>query len=154
MKRRLVRLSAPFPPVRQLRIFNFPLHFGSARRKFAAFVNALFRPNPFSENPFLRGFYFTASPAAKGSANAPASVANGYFAERLFRDVVLRDKDLVKTFVAQRKRPPIFGWILTILGIGLMGLILLITGISLVMNRQLLADAESRAEKVLAMHRP
>jgi type VI secretion system protein ImpL len=62
MKRRLVRLSAPFPPVRQLRIFNFPLHFGSARRKLGAFVSTLFRPNPFSENPFLRGFYFTAAP--------------------------------------------------------------------------------------------
>ena len=153
MKRRLVRLSAPFPPVRQLKIFNFPLHFGSARRKFAAFVNALFRPNPFSENPFLRGFYFTASPAAKSSSNAPQSVANGYFAERLFRDVVLRDKDLVKTFLAQRRRPPIFGWIITILGLGIVGLLLLMTGISLLTNRQMLADAESRGEKVLAMRR-
>ena len=153
MKRRLLRLSAPFPPVRQLKIFNFPLHFGSARRKFAAFVNALFRPNPFSENPFLRGFYFTASPAAKASNNAPQSVANGYFAERFFRDVVLRDKDLVKTFVAQRKRPPIFGWILTVLGIGLMGLILLITGVALMTNRQMLADAENRGEKVLTMRK-
>jgi len=35
MKRRLMRLSAPFPPMRQLRIFNFPLHFGSARRNSA-----------------------------------------------------------------------------------------------------------------------
>ena len=153
MKRRLVRLSAPFPPVRQLKIFNFPLHFGSARRKFAGFVNALFRPNPFSENPFLRGFYFTASPAAKASSNAPQTVANGYFAERLFRDVVLRDKDLVKTFVAQRRRPPILGWILAILGLGLMGLLLLMTAISLISNRQMLADAENRAQKVLAMRR-
>ncbi len=87
MKRRLVRLSAPFPPVRQLRIFNFPLHFGSARRKFGTFVNALFRPNPFSENPFLRGFYFTAAPAAKSSGNAPPTVGNSYFTERFFRDV-------------------------------------------------------------------
>jgi type VI secretion system protein ImpL len=66
MKRRLMRLSAPFPPVRQLRIFNFPLHFGSARRKLGAFVAALFRPNPFSENPFLRGYYFTSVPANRG----------------------------------------------------------------------------------------
>ncbi len=65
MKRRLLRLSAPFAPVRQLRIFNFPLHFGSARRKFGTFINAMFRPNPFSENPFLRGFYFTAAPVGK-----------------------------------------------------------------------------------------
>jgi len=153
MKRRLVRLSAPFPPVRQLKIFNFPLHFGSARRKFAAFVNALFRPNPFSENPFLRGFYFTASPSAKGSANAPATVANGYFAERLFKDVILRDKDLVRTFVAQRQRAPIFGWILTVLGALLLGLVLIMAGISLATNRQMLSDAEARGEKVLAMRK-
>src|SRR6478672_9652699 len=70
MKRRLIRLSAPFPPVRQLRIFNFPLHFGSARRKIGALIATIFRPNPFSESPFLRGFYFTASPAAKSSPNA------------------------------------------------------------------------------------
>ncbi len=153
MKRRLVRLSAPFPPVRQLKIFNFPLHFGSARRKFASFVNVLFRPNPFSENPFLRGFYFTASPAAKGSSNAAVSVANGYFAERLFRDVVLRDKDMVKTFVAQRQRAPIFGWILTILGAMVIGLMLLLAGVSLATNKQLLDDAAVRGEKVLAMRK-
>jgi type VI secretion system protein ImpL len=153
MKRRLVRLSAPFPPVRQLKIFNFPLHFGSARRKFAAFVNNLFRPNPFSENPFLRGFYFTASPAGKGSANAPVSVANGYFAERLFRDVVLRDKDMVKTFVAQRQRAPIFGWILTVLGAIIISILLLLAGISLWTNKQLLNEAANRGEKVLAMRK-
>ena len=153
MKRRLVRLSAPFPPVRQLKIFNFPLHFGSARRKFGAFVNTLFRPNPFSENPFLRGFYFTASPAAKGSSNAAVSVANGYFAERLFRDVVLRDKDMVKTFVAQRQRPPILGWVITVLGALIIGLLLLLSAVSLVTNKQLLDDAAVRGDKVLAMRK-
>lgn len=153
MKRRLVRLSAPFPPVRQLKIFNFPLHFGSARRKFAAFVNALFRPNPFSENPFLRGFYFTAAPAGKGSANAPQTVANGHFTERLFRDVLLRDKDLVKTFVAQRRRPPIFGWVFTILILLLVGFLLLMAGISLITNRQMLDDAAAKGEKVLVMRK-
>ena len=153
MRRRLVRLSAPFPPVRQLKIFNFPLHFGSARRKFAVFVNALFRPNPFSENPFLRGFYFTASPAAKSSSNAPQTVANGYFSERLFRDVVLRDKDLVRTFVAQRRRPPILGWMLTILGVLVLGTFLLLAAISLITNRQLLNEAATTGEKVLAMRK-
>lgn len=79
LKRRIIRLSAPFPPLRQLRIFNFPLHFGAARRRFGAFVNALFRPNPFSENPFLRGFYFTAAPPAKSSASGVQTLANGFF---------------------------------------------------------------------------
>ncbi|HSU24910.1 MAG TPA: type VI secretion protein IcmF/TssM N-terminal domain-containing protein, partial [Pyrinomonadaceae bacterium] len=125
MKRRLMRLSAPFPPVRQLRIFNFPLHFGSARRKLGAFVSALFRPNPFSENPFLRGYYFTSVPANRGqqaqgdktmSGAAPQMVGQTFFTEKFFRDVVLRDKDLVATFQQQRQKPPVLGWLLTLLG--------------------------------------
>lgn len=151
MKRRLMRLSAPFPPVRQLRIFNFPLHFGSARRKIGAFVSTLFRPNPFSENPFLRGFYFTASPVAKSGPNAPPTVGNTYFTQRFFRDVVLRDKDLVKTFLAQRQRPPIFGWLLTLLGAFLVFALLVMAGISLFSNRQMLLDATDRGEKLLTI---
>ena len=123
MKRRLMRFSAPFPPVRQLRIFNFPLHFGSARRKIGAFVSTLFRPNPFSESPFLRGFYFTAAPSknppvkpGQTLANVPQAVGNTYFTERFFRDVLLRDKDLVRTFQEQKQKPPILGWALTSLG--------------------------------------
>ncbi|HLA95156.1 MAG TPA: type VI secretion system membrane subunit TssM [Pyrinomonadaceae bacterium] len=151
MKRRVVRLSAPFPPVRQLRIFNFPLHFGSGRKKFGAFINALFRPNPFSENPFLRGFYFTAAPAGKAGADGQQSVAGSYFTQRFFRDVVLRDKDLVTTFIAQRQKAPIFGWFLTFLA-GLIVLILLtMAGISLVTNNQMLNQAEVLGDKVLTI---
>lgn len=153
MKRRLVRLSAPFPPVRQLRIFNFPLHFGSGRRKFGAFVNVLFRPNPFSENPFLRGFYFTASPVAKTGPNVPQTVGNTYFTERLFRDVVLRDKDLVRTFLAQRQRPPIFGWLLTFLGAIIVTALLIMSGISLYSNKQMLNEAAEYGERVVSMRR-
>lgn len=149
MKRRLVRLSAPFPPVRQLRIFNFPLHFSSARRKFGAFVNALFRPNPFSENPFLRGFYFTASPAGRSGGTAPESVNGGFFTERLFRDVMLRDKDLVKTLLAQRQRPPIMGWVLTVLGGLILALLLILAAVSVISNNQLLASAEREGGKAI-----
>lgn len=151
LKRRTARLSAPFPPVRQLRIFNFPLHFGAARRKFGAFVNALFRPNPFSENPFLRGFYFTAAPPAKQTGSAPQAVGDGFFTESLFRDVVLRDKDLVKTFLAERQRPPILGWAVTAAATLLALFFLTMAGISLAANRGLLAEAETRGEKVLTI---
>lgn len=151
MKRRIARLSAPFPPVRQLRIFNFPLHFGTGRRKFGAFISALFRPNPFSENPFLRGFYFTAAPPAKAGGNGHQTVANGFFTERFFRDVVLRDKDLVKTFLAQRQKAPIMGWVLTILS-GLIVLFLLgMTGVSLITNNQMLTQAEQVGDRVLTI---
>jgi len=152
MKRRIARLSAPFPPVRQLRIFNFPLHFGSGRRKFGAFVNALFRPNPFSENPFLRGFYFTAAPPAKGGGeNGHQTVSNSFFTERLFRDVVLRDKDLVTTFIAQRQKPPIFGWLMTILSVLAVVFLLAMAGISLIMNNQILAESEEVGDRMLSI---
>jgi len=151
MKRRLVRLSAPFPPVRQLRIFNFPLHFGAARRKFGAFVNALFRPSPFSDNPFLRGFYFTAVPASKTRQGASQTNGNSYFTERLFRDVILRDRDLVKTFQQQRQRPPIFGWFLTLLMGFIVFALLLMAGISLFANRQMLIEARDKGEGALTI---
>ncbi len=153
MKRRLVRLSAPFPPVRQLRIFNFPLHFGSARRKFGSFVNALFRPNPFSENPFLRGFYFTAAPAGKASPQGVQTIGTSFFTERFFRDVLLRDKDLVRTMVAQRQRPPILGWVLTSLGALVVLAFLTMAGISLASNKQMLAEATRAGESALVLRR-
>lgn len=151
MKRRLMRLSAPFPSLRQLRIFNFPLHFGASRRKFGAFVNALFRPNPFSENPFLRGFYFTAVPETKAAQGAPQAAGSGYFTERFFRDVLLRDKDLVSTFIAQRQRPPVFGWFLTLTSLALMIGLLAMAGVSLLANRQMLDEAVVVGEKALAL---
>jgi type VI secretion system protein ImpL len=153
MRRRLLRLSAPFPPVRQLRIFNFPLHFGSARRKLGAFISTLFRPNPFSESPFLRGFYFTAAPAGKSNSNGPQAVGDSYFTQRFFRDVVLRDKDLVKTFIAQRQRAPIFGWFLTILLAFITIFLLAMSGVSLASNRSMLNDAKDKGEKVLTIVR-
>lgn len=153
MKRRITRLSAPFPPVRQLRIFNFPLHFGSARRKISSFVNALFRPNPFSENPFLRGFYFTASPVGKAVGNTPPSVGNTYFTERLMRDVILRDKDLTRTFLDHKKRAPIMGWVLTFLGALVVGALLLMSLISLISNRQLLQEAQAIGESAINIRR-
>lgn len=149
MKRRLMRLSAPFPPVRQLRIFNFPLHFGAARRKLGAFVTALFRPNPFTDNPFFRGFYFTATPSARAADEAPRTVGRTYFVEKLFRDVILRDKDLVRTFQQQRQRPPIFGWVLTILGAALTLVLLILAGVSTANNKQLVDIVSDRALAVM-----
>ncbi len=157
MKRRLIRLSAPFSPTRQLRIFNFPLHFGSARRKLGTFVTTLFRPNPFSESPFLRGFYFTAVPVnresagKKPTANSGQTVGITYFTRKLFRDVVLRDKDLVKTFQEQRQKPPIFGWLLTIFVTLLTLLFLGLAGVSLYNNNQLLNDASAKGDAVLTI---
>ncbi|MEK7722992.1 MAG: type VI secretion system membrane subunit TssM, partial [Acidobacteriota bacterium] len=160
MKRRLMRLSAPFPPIRQLKIFNFPLHFGSSRKKIGHFVSNLFRPNPFSENPFLRGFYFTAVPVNRGKMDGGQTVTNvgqtvglSYFTEKLFRDVILRDKDLVATFQAQKVRPPIMGWLLTFLGAILTFVLLAGSAFSLYKNKVLVENASKRGANVLSMIR-
>ena len=162
MKRRLLRLSAPFPPVRQLRIFNFPLHFGSARRKLGAFVTTLFRPNPFSESPFLRGFYFTAVPINRPPMRGNQTLANAaiqqtvgesFFTQRLFRDVILRDKDLVKTFQDQQQKPPIWGWLLTGLGAALVLFLLAMSAYSLLANKKLVDEASEKGEAVLTIYK-
>jgi type VI secretion system protein ImpL len=133
MRRRLVRLGLPATPHEQLRVFNFPLAFAESRRKLGLFTSSLFRPNPFSENPLLRGFYFTSSAAgSKARAKVPTATIKspvttaslvktavlteektdevktagpGYFTERLFKDVLLRDKDLAQSFLLSRKKP-------------------------------------------------
>jgi type VI secretion system protein ImpL len=160
MKRRLMRLSAPFPPVRQLKIFNFPLHFGSARKKLGHFVTTLFRPNPFSENPFLRGYYFTAVPVNRPKmdggqtmTNVGQTIGQTYFTQKLFRDVILRDKDLVSTFQSQKVGPPLAGWLLTFLGAFLTFILLALAGFSLYKNRQLVQTASKSGEDVLTMIR-
>lgn len=160
MKRRLMRLSAPFPPVRQLRIFNFPLHFGAARRKLGAFVTTLFRPNPFSESPFLRGFYFTAVPVNRPKVdgnqtltNLQQTVGHTFFTEKFFRDVLLRDKDLVRTFQEQKQKPPIWSWLLTALGTLVVLTLLGLAAISLYFNKKLLDDAGAKGEAVLNIYK-
>ncbi len=161
MRRRLFRLSAPFPPIRQLRIFNFPLHFASIKRKLGHFITTLFRPNPFSENPLFRGFYFTAVPVTRPNlatggqklATMPYVVGETYFTERLFRDVILRDKELVATFLAQRQKPPIGRWILSGMTVFLMILFLILSLNSLYQNKVLLDLAAREGEKVLEVYK-
>ncbi|HUF05730.1 MAG TPA: type VI secretion system membrane subunit TssM [Aridibacter sp.] len=157
MQRRMIRLSAPFSSVRQLRIFNFPLHFASARRKLGTFVTTLFRPNPFSESPFLRGFYFTAAPVNREKQReakaVPQTVGKSYFANKLFSDVILRDKDLVKTFREQRQRPPVLGWLFTIAGTFITLILLALSAYSLYINKAFLEDAVAKGQVVLRMTR-
>src|SRR5262249_25961635 len=111
MQRRLLRLSEPAEPAEQLQIFDFPLLFAQARRRLGLFTSALFRPNPFSDNPMLRGFYFTSSAPDGGADSVGASgaietvsgdgdqiearlAAEGYFGNHLLGDVLVRDGGL------------------------------------------------------------
>ena len=116
MRYRLLRLSAQESPAEQLMVFDFPLHFAEARRRLGLFTSALFRPNPFSESPLLRGFYFTSSapsngsvrisaPGAAESFEAASTVGEACFSNRLFNDVLVRDKNLAASFQQGKNNP-------------------------------------------------
>jgi type VI secretion system protein ImpL len=154
MRYRLLRLSTQESPTEQLMIFDFPHRFSESRRKLGLFTSALFRPNPFSESPLLRGFYFTSSAAHNGSARAAgedaleAVAGEGYFSERLFNDVLRRDKDLAASFQAaqespQRWRNLILGAAMALVLLGIIGLI-----VSFSNNAALISEGRKRGANV------
>jgi type VI secretion system protein ImpL len=159
-RKRLLRLRAAAPPDRQLRIFDFPLRFAEARAKLGLLVSALFRPNPFSESPLFRGFYFTAN-VTEGESNAPLvgssnevversaqAVGHSYFSNRFFNEVLLHDKDLATSFLALQRRPPkLRNFVLA--GAMLIVLLLLVGSlVSFLQNRALIADVVERGSRV------
>ncbi|HVE40135.1 MAG TPA: type VI secretion system membrane subunit TssM, partial [Planctomycetota bacterium] len=56
---RLQSLASERPPAKKQNIYLFPLQFHAGVKKMADFVEMLFRPNPFQETSYFRGFYFT-----------------------------------------------------------------------------------------------
>ena len=160
MRRRLMRLAAPAPPGEQLRVFDFPLYLADTRRKLGLFTSALFRPNPFSEKPLLRGFYFTSSGTGNGVESRPAAASAddggdqvkvagaGYFTEHLFKDVLMRDKDLAAFFQAGKKNPHQVRDLL--LGVAMAAMFLIAIGMiaSFIGNRTLVAEALDRGKRV------
>ncbi|MBC7911911.1 MAG: type VI secretion system membrane subunit TssM [Pyrinomonadaceae bacterium] len=174
VRHRFLRLAVPAKPAQKLRVFSFPSRFSEARRKLGLFTSVLFRPNPFSESPLLRGFYFTATltDGADGGGRerevAPVDgmtttamdreepvaevlrpVGQGYFTERFFKEVVLRDKDLAASFQALKKRPTRWRDILLIAGGVLLFLFLVGAMISFFANRRLLEEGVMSGGRVL-----
>jgi type VI secretion system protein ImpL len=165
-RQRLSRLGAADSAAEQLGVFKFPSRVNEAREALTLFTSALFRPNPFSESPLLRGFYFTAN-VADGRATQPAAkpasegasaegrpavstrtVGEGFFAERLFKDVLLRDKDLAAALQPPPRRPYRLR-IALLSAAAVVGLSLLTgLGLSYFGNRRLIAEARERAARV------
>ncbi|HKR11895.1 MAG TPA: type VI secretion system membrane subunit TssM [Pyrinomonadaceae bacterium] len=163
-QRRLLLLQEPASAKARLNIFDFPWRFRDAQSKLGLFMSMMFRPNPFSESPLLRGFYFTANVTngdrarLRGEAEADAErsvnvVGKGYFLDRFFREVLLRDKDLAAAFQALRKRRSYLKFYL--LGAGVLALVVLAAWavISFVGNAQLVDQATQRGVRVEAIRR-
>jgi type VI secretion system protein ImpL len=161
MRRRLIRLSEQETPAEQLYAFDFPLRFAEGRRKLGLFTSALFRPSPLKENPLMRGFYFTSSPAAgrpgargasddeaPGGADEVFEAGDGVFTEHLFKDVLLRDKDLATAFQAGRQSTN--RWRNVWLGAAAALLLFVFLGllVSFANNKALVADARIIGEQV------
>ncbi|HEU4387508.1 MAG TPA: type VI secretion system membrane subunit TssM, partial [Blastocatellia bacterium] len=147
-RRRLLRLSKPAPPQEQLKCFDLPIRFDEARRKFGLFTSAVFRPNPFSESPLLRGFYFTSSAGEARTADESKPVRDGYFAERLIKEVLLRDARLAASFLASKERPHRVRNFLIGAAAALLFLFTVGVFVSFVGNKLLLSDAFDRGDRV------
>ena len=157
-RQRLTRLGAAGSPSEQLGVFKFPSRVNEAREALTLFTSALFRPNPFSESPLLRGFYFTANVAdarpatTAAAASRPAvstrTVGEGFFAERLFKDVLLRDKDLAAALQPPPRRPHRLR-IAALSAAAVLGVFLLTClAVSYFGNLRLIAETRERALRV------
>jgi type VI secretion system protein ImpL len=150
MKRRLLRLSGATTPAEQHGVFNFPLRLAETRRKLGLFTLALFRPNPFSELPLLRGFYFTSNPLGQEGRIHDT----GIFSEDLFKQVVFRDKDIAASFQSQKAAPNKLAKVK--LGVGVLAALCLIwfvgSVISYFNNSALLDEAQLNAKTVLEFY--
>ncbi len=147
VRHRLMRLAASKDSAEQLSIFDFPLHFSETRRKLGLFTSSLFRPNPFSEKPLLRGFYFTSS-ATEGDRGEAKTASEGFFTERFFKDVLLRDKSLAESFQASKKNPHRLRNILAAAALALLFFVAVGMIVSFVSNRALIAEANERGHRV------
>lgn len=147
LRRRAVQLATTTKSDEQLRIFKFPGRFRRARNRLGLFTSALFRPNPFSESPMLRGFYFTSS-SGQGAVNARYLSGQELFTQNLFTEVLLRDKDVVAATQAQKSSPT--RWRNILLGLGSALVFLFFVGmlVSFFNNRALIADAQQRGDQL------
>ena len=147
MKRRLMRLGSATTPAEQYGTFSFPLRFADTRRKLGLFTLALFRPNPFSELPLLRGFYFTSNPLGQdGRINN-----TGVYTEDLFKQIIFRDKDIAASFQSQKAAPNQLAKVK--LGLGALAAACLLwvggSAVSFFNNYSLLSEAQDHAKRVL-----
>jgi type VI secretion system IcmF/VasK family protein len=164
---RLAALASERPPVKKQNIYLFPLQFQAAVKKMADFVEMLFRPNPFQETSYFRGFYFTsgtqegtpidqvirsmsAAFGLKEEAAPPAAPVDkkSYFINHLFTKIIFPDQTLARTSAKVQKRQKIVHY--GTLGLSSVGtvLIFILLVTSFFGNRGILKSAEAAATKV------
>lgn len=109
---RLKRLSGPTKSELRNKLYIFPMEFASIKDSLGYFISMLFQPNPYQENPFFRGFYFTSGTqegvpidlviqSVARQFDLPASMLSepeiekkSYFIKKLFTDVIIPDQNM------------------------------------------------------------
>src|SRR6185436_9873204 len=135
-------------------------------KKMADFVEMLFRPNPFQETSYFRGFYFTSGTqegtpidqvirsmsAAFGLKEEAAPAAapvdkKSYFINHLFTKIIFPDQTLARTSAKAQRRQMVLHY--GTLGLSAAGTLLLsiVLITSFFANRSLINGAEAAATK-------
>ena len=149
LRRRTVQLSTLASPNEQLRSFKLPGRFRRARKRLGHFTTALFRPNPFSESPLLRGFYFTSS--GQAAIGGRQLKDEEYFTRNFFREVLLRDKDIVAASQAGRRKPHFKHAVLTACAAAILFACFGGMLVSFFKNRQLITNARARGKELMKL---
>jgi len=112
---RLKRLNNPMQREEKRKVYTFPLEFNSGNENLSKFIETLFRQNPYQENPYFRGFYFTSGtqegipidrviqsiakqfdlPTETIEKFDPEMETKSYFINDLFSNVIIPDQNLV-----------------------------------------------------------
>jgi type VI secretion system protein ImpL len=121
--RMVERLGREQVPQVRARILQFPVEFESLRAPLARFMDELCRPNPYSETPIVRGFYFSSgtqsgAPIERVLANMVRGFAlqvahtpaganaqpQSYFVTDLFEKIIFPDRDVATRSGSRVKR--------------------------------------------------
>jgi type VI secretion system protein ImpL len=162
---RVKALAAEQPEEKRRNIILFPLRFAASQDAFRDFLVALFRPNPFHESALFRGFYFTSATQtgaeidplepADGAApplppEEPAAEPKSFFLNRLFANIILPDKTIVRTSAKVSKRSRWLRSISRVASLSLVAFVGISLGVSFFGNRMLLKDSREATESLLA----
>lgn len=145
MQNRLTHLALSTNSKEQLEIFDFPLRFASIRNKIGLFVSALFRPSPFTDNPWLRGFYFTAASVIKKQPSQNLAITaqeykEKYFIAELIQEQLINDSNLAAAMMKKKDTPQLKRKIL-VGAIALLSIVLVLGfTTSLFRNRSLIGE--------------
>jgi type VI secretion system protein ImpL len=150
MRRRALHLSTrASSSSEQLRILKYPGRFRRARKRLGHFTTALFRPNPFSESPLFRGFYFVSNgEVAVGGRHLQGEE---YFTHNFFKDVLLRDKDIVAASRVQAQTPWLKRVAVTTCAAAVVLAIFSGMVTSFFRNRQLIANARAVGQELMKL---